>query len=126
MKKKELLIKAATGQGKSYETAMNTLFVCIRTGRPCIIATSSKLLVDQYLNYLINFYENFTVKGIRLKERRITILGHTKESLISDSELLAHITKGFCIIVTVHSYICNFDDYHTSSLFHGLVNIFLP
>jgi len=49
---KETIIQAATGQGKSYQTALNALFLAVMQTKLVIISTSTKILVDQYITEL--------------------------------------------------------------------------
>jgi hypothetical protein len=123
---KEIFIQAATGQGKSYETAMNALFLSVIQNRPCIIATSSKMLVDQYIDLLEHIYTTKTIKNIKLSDSLISISKHTKDEPLSNNTLLDYFTNGKCIIVTVHNYLQNFDDFKTPNYFNSLINIFAP
>lgn len=126
MENKEIFVESPTGSGKSYQTALNCLFLCTMQNKPCIIATSSKILVDQYIYQLEKIYNETTIKGVKLSDTLISIVKHTKDYPLTSGALIEYFSKGKVIIVTVHSYLQYLDDFMTPSLFNSLINIFAP
>lgn len=121
---KEILVQSPTGSGKSFQTAMNCLFRATVQNKPVIIATSSKILVTQYIDLLEYIYKNQEVNGVKLSDCLISIVQHTRDNSLTNAELMEFFTNGKCIIVTVHSYLHELDKFCTPNLFNSLLNVF--
>ena len=110
---KETFIQASTGQGKTYETFINAIFLATTFNKTCIISTSSKILVDQYFIEITNIYNKSKIKNFKLSDCLISIVKYTKDEPLTNNVLMDIFSKGRGIIITVHTYLHNFDDFNT-------------
>lgn len=122
--KKELILKADTGQGKTHNICTHSLFLTFIFKKSSIISVPSKVLVDQYYDQITHFYNTLSYNNVPLCSRNITICKHTMDEKLTNEEILQFFSKGDTIIITVHSYIKKFDDFGNVGFFNAMINLF--
>lgn len=121
----QVFVEAGTGQGKSYKAMLNALrYACVHRGR-VVIATSTLFLVDQVYKEIKDLKEQHIENGIVFSNLVVSIEKHTSNELLQPGKLLTLFENGNCIIITVHNYLKEIDDYNSLTPFYCLLMPFI-
>ena len=119
-------IQGSTGHVKSYAAMKQALIIAeIKKGR-VIISVSSLALVDQMYKNLFELKETFIFEQqIELKTIYVDIEKYTSYETLQPCKILSLFENGgVIIIITVHQYLKEFDDYFTTSTFLLFISCF--
>lgn len=121
----EHFIEAATGQGKSYLSIVYCIQQACFYNKRCIIATSNLTMLDQTFDLAVGIHQTDSclTKKRAYRDYNITIKKHSSAHYIEDEDLLKYYEKGSFLIITLHPYLREMDDFSTLSNFYKLLQI---
>lgn len=114
----KVFVESGTGQGKSYTAMVHALrFATLHRGR-VVFATSSLILVDQVYGELANIQTGLKEKDAAYANVNVSIVKHTSAETLMPSQILRLFENGSFIVITVHNYLKETDDFlHLSTFF---------